>query len=259
MRLLFIRHGDPNYVTDSLTEKGQEEAQDLARFLKEYEDITHIYVSPLGRAQETAQATLDMLRRTAPTMEWMEEFAPIVDLNGHEELLEAYPDTERLEDGTLKKRISWDIMPKFVEEHPEYLDPKEWRHSPTAKVSGIAERYDEVVGQFDRLLERHGYKREGLGYRCKTGNDDTIAFFCHFGVTSVFLSHLMNCSPFVLWQGCAFAPTSVTEVFTEEREKGIVCFRASRLGDTTHLKLAGHEASFSARFCETFEKEDERH
>ena len=35
MRILFIRHGDPDYVNDTLTEKGHREAQLLAEMAKE--------------------------------------------------------------------------------------------------------------------------------------------------------------------------------------------------------------------------------
>ena len=54
MKLLFIRHGDPDYETDSLTEKGRREASLLAKRIAN----THIdecFVSPLGRAVLTAK------------------------------------------------------------------------------------------------------------------------------------------------------------------------------------------------------------
>ena len=53
MQFLIIRHGDPDYVHDSLTEKGFREAELLARRLKK-EGVDKIYVSPLGRAAATA-------------------------------------------------------------------------------------------------------------------------------------------------------------------------------------------------------------
>ena len=62
-----------------------------------------------------------------------------------------------------------------------------------------------------------------------------------------------------MWQYTALAPTSVTEVVSEEREKGIGTFRTLRAGEITHLRIGGEEPSFSARFCERFENEDERH
>ena len=69
----------------------------------------------------------------------------------------------------------------------------------------------------------------------------------------------MNISPFILWHTTAFAPTSVTTLHTEEREKGIASFRAAHLGDISHLTAAGMEPSFSARFCETYDTTEQRH
>lgn len=53
MRLLFIRHGEPDYEKDSLTPKGFREAEYLAEYLAG-EKIDYCYVSPLGRAKDTA-------------------------------------------------------------------------------------------------------------------------------------------------------------------------------------------------------------
>ncbi len=49
MKLLIIRHGDPDYTIDSLTEKGHREAEMLAERIAPM-DIAAYYVSPLGRA-----------------------------------------------------------------------------------------------------------------------------------------------------------------------------------------------------------------
>ena len=56
MRLIFIRHGDPNYALDQLTELGERQAQAAAIRL-ENEGIHKIYASTMGRAVQTAQAT----------------------------------------------------------------------------------------------------------------------------------------------------------------------------------------------------------
>ena len=101
--------------------------------------------------------------------------------------------------------------------------------------------------------------RDGLTYKVVEGNEKTIAFFCHYGITSVLLSRLWNVSPFVPLQVTALAPTSVTVVASEERQKGIGIFRTLRVGDISHLVIGDEEPSFSARFCEKYENEDERH
>ena len=53
MRLLFIRHGDPDYVHDTLTEKGHREAALLAERAEALQ-LGKCFVSPLGRSQVTA-------------------------------------------------------------------------------------------------------------------------------------------------------------------------------------------------------------
>ena len=88
---------------------------------------------------------------------------------------------------------------------------------------------------------------------------ETVTFFCHFGITCALLSHLWNMSPFSAWQYFAFAPTSVTEIVTEEREKGIACFRGLKLGDASHLYAGNEPVSVAARFCEVYSDMNSRH
>ena len=121
------------------------------------------------------------------------------------------------------------------------------------------EEYDWVCNELDKVLAKHGYEREGRLYKAVAPNEDTIVFFCHFGLESVLLSHLLNISPMQIWHGFCAAPTSVTTLVTEERAKGIAYFRMGCFGDTSHLWAAGVEPSFSARFCETYDNKDQRH
>lgn len=99
----------------------------------------------------------------------------------------------------------------------------------------------------------------GVHYAAERPNRDTLAFFCHFGLSGVLLSHLFHLSPVALLQHYAAAPTSVTTVYTEEREQGIAQFRCAGYGDVSHLYAAHEPPSFSARFCETFDSAGERH
>jgi len=263
MRLLMIRHGDPDYVHDCLTERGRREAEVLAEHFAKFDpQIDAIYVSPLGRAQETASYTLRRLGKEAQTLGWLREFSAQLDANGSKLLPRLYPDVKQNEDGTYKPRIVWDMTPGVwaaLPDYEDYLDPRAWRRTEVARRSDMAERCDEVCGGLDALLARHGYERRGHIYATSRGNDLTLALFCHFGVTAVMLSHLWNQSPFSLLQYMAAVPTAVTELFTEERSKGAVIWRMRRFGDFSHLTQAGIEPSFSARFASVYEHEDERH
>ncbi len=235
MKLLFIRHGDPDYTIDSLTETGRIEAELLAERIAPM-DITAYYVSPLGRAKATIAPTLKKTNRTATECDWLREFGPAI----------ARPDTNG------EKRVCWDWLPQDWLMDERFLSERYWPENPYMLAEDIGASYARVTGEFDALLTSFGYVRDGRWYRVVKPNVQTLAFFCHFGVTCVLLSHLFNVSPMVLWHGLAMAPSSVTTVYSEERRKGIASFRASAVGDISHLLNASREPSFSARFCEVY-------
>lgn len=56
MRILIVRHADPDYDIDSLTDTGWKEAELAADYLSKI-NVKAFYVSPLGRAQDTAGCT----------------------------------------------------------------------------------------------------------------------------------------------------------------------------------------------------------
>ena len=235
MRLLLIRHGDPDYEADSLTPTGRREAELLAGRIAPM-DIAEYYVSPLGRARETARPTLEKAGRTARECSWLREFSVGV----------RRPDCKGL------SQVPWDWLPQDWARSPILLDREHWHEHPVFAEKDLKREYDAVIGGFEAILAEHGYVREGLCYRVERANSDTLAFFCHFGVSCVLMSRLMNVSPMVLWHGLAMAPTSVTTIYTEERRPGIACFRAAAVGDVSHLYANGQEPSFSARFCEVY-------
>lgn len=258
MRLLLIRHGDPDYVHDTLTEKGDKEAELLSELLSG-EEIDDIYMSPMGRAQKTASYTLDRLGKSGETLEWLHEFECRMDINHSDVLRKAYPDARKLEDGTLARGIPWDMLPSSLMQDPAYLDPEKWRETLVAQNSNMTEVYDWVTGELDRLLEGYGYRRENGCYHVSKESRKTVALFCHFGVSCVLLSHLWNCSPFIPWHFLGMQPSSVTELVTEERESGTAIFRALRIGDISHLKAGHEEPSFMGRFCEVYSDMSQRH
>ena len=61
MRILIIRHAEPDYTTDTLTEKGKREALLLSERLSRL-PIRAFYVSTMGRARETAAPTIRKMR-----------------------------------------------------------------------------------------------------------------------------------------------------------------------------------------------------
>ena len=234
MRILIIRHAEPDYTVDGLTEKGKREAGLLALRLKDT-PMDRIYLSPRGRAQQTAAPALDLLGRGGETLPWLEEF------RGHF----FDPDINRM-------RIPWDLKPAMWQGEKLLMDEDRWTEHPMFAGSDVPQVWKETCEGLDNVLRENGYVREGGCYRVVRRNMDTLAFFCHFGIGSAILSRLTHIPVIALWQGTCMLPSSITTVVTQEREDGLCDWRCVCMGDLTHLYAAREKASLYAMFPETW-------
>lgn len=235
MRILIIRHAEPDYALDSLTKRGFEEAELLSKKLVGA-SISDIYCSPMGRAQRTAAPTAQKCGLTVETLPWMREFTGTI----------GDPENPG------KRRIPWNLAPRFWTSQPELFYKDQWMKNSYVRQGDMEQRYQEAARALDELLARYGCRREGELYRCEQNPDKTIALFCHFGLGMVLISYLTNISPFLLWQGFFMPPSSVTTFITEEREKGELFLKCMQLGDTSHLFAGGQEPSPSGLYPEFF-------
>ena len=60
MKIIFVRHGEPDYATDTLTELGNVQAKATAARLADFK-ISEVHSSTMGRAYQTAKYTADLL------------------------------------------------------------------------------------------------------------------------------------------------------------------------------------------------------
>ena len=238
MRILIIRHAEPDYEIDGLTEKGKREAELLSRKLI-HTPMHHIYLSPLGRAKATAACTLEKLGREGTVLPWLAEF------RGH------IWDEKRQ-----RPKIPWDLRPALWQGKPLMTDPERWIEDPLFAGSDVGAVWQETVQGLDAVLDRHGYRRKGGVWEVRRRNQETIAFFCHFGIGSAILSCLTHIPVVTLWQGTCMLPSSVTTVVTQERDEGIADWRCISLGDLSHLYAAGQSPSLYALFPETYNGAD---
>lgn len=239
MRIIFIRHGEPDYEHDTLTEKGWREAYLLAERVSRW-DVKDFYCSPLGRARDTASPTLTIMRRDSEIQNWLQEFPASI-----------------LDPETGNRRCPWDFAPEFWTAQPEFYDLHRWSQTPLMQTGPVSETYKQVCDSLDALLSEYGYDRYNGYYKVRKSNEDTLVFFCHFGVISVMLSHLLGISPVVLWQGFFLPPTSVTILATEEIHPGHAGFRVQKLGDTTHLHDGKEPISSAGYFGEIMQEIEE--
>ena len=119
MRIVFVRHGEPDYRNDCLTETGRKQAALCAERLRE-EGISEIYSSPLGRAAETAAYASESLGLPVHTLDFMRELhwgsrdGETVFANGH----------------------PWDIADELGRQGVNLNDPG-WRAHPFFSWSGV--------------------------------------------------------------------------------------------------------------------------
>lgn len=189
MRIVFIRHGEPDYKKDCLTETGKKQAESAAARL-EREGISEIYASSMGRAQETAGFTARKLGLPVHTLDFMHEISwggPDIPMEGH----------------------PWTISDWMINEKQYDFYQEDWRQHPYFKNNIAVNFLDDISGKFDALLLRQGYRHEGLRYYCETDQQKTIAVFSHGGSGACVLSHLLALPfPYV----CSVMPYGLTSI-----------------------------------------------
>ncbi|MCI5830743.1 MAG: histidine phosphatase family protein [Treponema sp.] len=259
MHLIFIRHGDPDYSIDSVTEKGKKELELLADRLAGFK-ATEFYVSPMGRAQKTAEACLskinvDLTKPPVPvnTLPWLREFS-----------------YDCINPKTKMKKIPWDNLPMDYYPEKKYRSYKDWFKTKLMKSGNIESHFHDVCNGIDEILSSWDYNRvsEELPiYNCfpnltpeeakidhhldqfqKDYDPKKLVFVCHLGVMFTIISHLTGMSPVQLWQNFFVAPSSITVLGAEERVPGEVVWRIQRMGDVRHLESNGEHASASGYF-----------
>lgn len=258
MKILIIRHGDPDYSIDSLTEKGWREAELLSKRLCD-ENITSFYCSPLGRAKDTAKPTLDKLEAITGTrpkveiLDWLREFPASIDLD---QVKLGAPV------GTPNMRCPWNMPPQYWSFRPEFFTP-DWRENELYQADGckVVETYERIVAGYDELCARHGYRRlknpDGKpGYIYEKSPDaetaQTLALFCHLGLGNALLSAITGIPLPLFWKSFFLPTTSVTTLLMEENPlyPNRPQARVIGLGDVSHLYAGGEPTSSSGLFCE---------
>lgn len=176
MRIIFVRHGEPDYEHDCLTETGKAQARAAAERLRE-EQIAEIYTSPLGRAAETAAAASEALNLPVKTLDYMRELH-WGSTDGTEIPAGGHP---------------WELADLMASEGWDLTDPG-WRHHPYFRNNLVTEEADHVARMTDEWLLMLGYERQGSYYRCVRPDDrqKTVALFSHGGSSAAAMGHILN-------------------------------------------------------------------
>ncbi len=239
MRIIFVRHGDPDYENDCLTKRGKIEAQKAALRLNKL-PIKKVYSSPMGRAYETALAYVKLSGLPIKVCDFLKEL----------------PCKHLTYDG--KEFDFRDRLISDLSSDPTIYDINTWESNENIANSDFPKIIADIDKGIDSILEENGYKRNGNIYDVVRPNHDVIVIFAHFGLISAALSHILNISPELLWHYFVCRPSSVTTLWSEERREGQAIFRCSAYGDTTHLD-DDLNPNLSGQFCECYLDKESRH
>lgn len=226
MRIVFVRHGHPDYVNDCLTALGHEQAKRAALRLKN-EGIGEIFSSSMGRAYETALHTANLLKLEVEKLDFIREIKWGSD-NGEKVYQDGHP---------------WDTSIYAVKNGFNLMD-EEWTRDKMFSGNKVFSEVERVGKQADDWLLRLGYKREGTSYRVVGENTDrTVALFSHGGASSALFSHLLNL-PFFYLCGTLCPDFTAITVLRFSDEKGELTVPLIEIAnDSRHIE--GEKVSFN--------------
>ncbi len=185
MRLIFVRHGEPDYENDCLTENGIKQAMSTAKRLAD-EPIAAVYSSPMGRARQTASFTAENHGLNVEILDFMHEID--------------WGDISKDADSRLPfDGHPWTLGYKLLTEEQGYVGSPEWSRHHYFKDNKCMGFYERLSGEIDGFLARYGLERKDGLYFCRESRDETIALFAHGGSGAILFSHVLSLPfPFVL-------------------------------------------------------------
>jgi len=210
MFLYIIRHGEPDYASDSLTETGIKQAELLSERLTEVK-FDKIFSSPLGRAKQTAMPTCIKQKMNFEVLPWLSENlaydAMATDIDG--------------------KKNWW-----FSVQNTKYNTLEGAKKIAAPQTQAIIEA---TASSFDKFLEETGYKKNGINYQITANKYSRIAFFCHDGISKILLSYALLIPFHIFCSSFSIPHTGVTVLDFADTKDKITSPRCLTFSDISHL------------------------
>lgn len=233
MLLYFVRHGDPIYSPDSLTELGHNQAEAVAKRLALH-GVDKIYASTSNRAMQTAEPLSKLIKKEIIPLDWCHE-----DLAAKEFFC------------TFGDKTFWLFGIKEARKllnSPDVLSlGKEWyRHEafPEKVGSGIK----RIDFEADKFLSELGYvhNRESNTYFAQNPSDKRIALFSHQGFGLAFLSSVLDI-PYPLFATHFDVSHSSVTVIEFPNCEGEIIPTVLQLSNDSHIYKEGIPTSYNNR------------
>jgi probable phosphoglycerate mutase len=218
MKIIFVRHGHPDYRKDCLTEIGHLHGKAVAERLKN-EKIDRICSSSCGRARETAEHIAVYHDLPVETFDFIREIG-WGSIDGTELFKNGHP---------------WFTVDDMIANGESLHDP-EFEKNPRFSNNKVIYDVKRIGDGFDEWLLDLGYKREGEYYRVLRKNDDNVIMVSHGGASSAALAHLFSL-PFLLTLSIVRADyTAITIVSLEGEEGKLALPKFDMMNDSKHIQ-----------------------
>jgi probable phosphoglycerate mutase len=181
MLLYLLRHAEPIYEPDSITEYGKKQAEALAKRLSLY-GVDEIYSSSSNRAVETARPT------SIATGKKIE----ILDFANEKHLWKDFSVLK--EDGTRQWCFEDKSFIEFFQTREIRALGDKWYTHRAFIGSNYKEGIERVERASDCFLEKLGYRHDRIRgtYESSQTNCKRVAFFAHHGFGIAFLSAILD-------------------------------------------------------------------
>ena len=218
MKIIFVRHGHPDYRKDCLTEIGHLHGKAVAERLR-HEKIDRLCSSSCGRARETAEHIAVYHDLPVETFDFIREIG-WGSIDGTELFKNGHP---------------WFTVDDMIANGESLHDP-EFEKNPRFSNNKVIYDVKRIGDGFDEWLLDLGYKREGEYYRVLRKNDDNVIMVSHGGASSAALAHLFSL-PFLLTLSIVRADyTAITIVSLEGEEGKLTLPKFDMMNDSKHIQ-----------------------
>ncbi|MFA7106765.1 MAG: histidine phosphatase family protein [Candidatus Izemoplasmatales bacterium] len=179
MKFIYIRHGEPLYDPDSLTELGKKQAEEVAEYLA-IKGVDQIFSSTSNRAIQTALPTANRLNKDITHLDFANEKHVWNNL------------TLSTPTGKVWLFQSKKIIDLFYTREITNLGMNWYEHPEFSNLSFKSEIV-KLQNESNHFFKSLGYEYLGNGkYKVLKDNFDRVVMFAHQGFGYAFLSLLLN-------------------------------------------------------------------
>lgn len=231
MLLFYVRHGDPIYDPDSLTERGERQAAALVARMKRYRP-DRVFASPSNRAMLTAKPTAEALDLPIESLDWCDEAHAFGEFS-----------MQAPEGGRQWFFQNREMTAFFATDAIRRLD-MDWHTHPDLAAYRGGEGIARIGAAADAFLATLGYRhdRGRHGYIAERPNHDRIALFAHQGFGLAFMSCLLDIPYPQICTRFDFGHSGVTVI--RFSGKDFVVPKVLQWSNDSHLFAAGVETAY---------------